>query len=86
MMSGLRNISYLRFGVHSALGIFLWVMVLGGFGYFCGEIMLSNIQSVGDYKFEIIGILALVGLGYWFFVKLPEDRYCYQQKIREQKM
>ena len=30
LMAGLRNISYLKFGIHTAIAVGLWVIVLGG--------------------------------------------------------
>ena len=77
MMSGLKNISYTRFAIHSAISIALWVTILGGFGFFCADVMLDNLNFISDHKLEVIGVLAVIGLAYWFFVKRPHDNYCY---------
>lgn len=77
MMSGLKNISYTRFAIHSAISIALWVTILGGLGFFCADVMLDNLNFISDHKLEVIGVLAVIGLAYWFFVKRPHDNYCY---------
>lgn len=80
MLSGLKDISYLRFAMHSAIGVALWVMIIGGIGYFCAEIMIKNISFLSSHSLEIIGGLILIGLLYWFFVKRPRDKYCFRLK------
>lgn len=76
LMSGLRNISYLRFGIHTAIAIGLWVIVIGGFGYFCGEAMINNINALSENKWMVIGPLVLVGILVWFFKHRPIDKEC----------
>ena len=80
LMSGLKNISYLRFGIHSAISIGLWVLVVGGFGYFCAEIMMDKLNFITDHKLEVIGVLVLIGLIYWFFVRRPHEKYCFKEQ------
>jgi len=76
LMAGLRNISYLRFGIHSAIAIALWVAVLGGVGYFCAEAMMNNISAISDYKWYIIGSLIFIGILVWYFKQRPVDKFC----------
>jgi len=80
MLSGLKDISYSRFAIHSAISIALWVTLLGGFGFFCAEAMLENLDFLSNHKLEIIGALTVIGLGYWFFIKRPKEKHCYIPK------
>jgi len=81
MLSGLKDISYGRFAIHSAISIALWVTVLGGFGFFCAQTMLGDLNFLSDHKLEVVGVLAVIGLAYWFFVKRPKEKYCYTSKV-----
>ncbi len=76
LMAGLRNVSYLRFGIHAAIAIGIWVAVIGGIGYFCAEIMVENIHALADKKWYIIGALTIVGLMVWFFKHRPHNNHC----------
>jgi len=76
LMAGLRNISYVRFGIHVAFAILLWVTIIGGLGYFCAEVMVENINALSDNKWYIIGPLVIIGLGVWFFKHRPHNNYC----------
>ena len=80
LMSGLKDISYIRFSLLSAISIGLWVLVLGGFGYYCAEAMITKINYIGMHKFKFIGALVLIALAYWFFVKRPKNKYCFECK------
>ena len=81
MLSGLKdNISYSRFAFHSAISIGIWIMILGGFGYFCAEIMIEQLNLIGEYAPQFISVLAIIGFGYWFFVKRPKEKHCYNVK------
>lgn len=80
MLSGLKDISFRRFALHSAISVGLWILVIGGLGYFCAELMLEKLNLLSEYKYELIGALAVIGLAYWFFVKRPKDKYCYTEK------
>ena len=76
IMAGLKNISYARFALHSAISVGLWTVVLGGLGYFYANAMVRNIQFVSMHSLEVIGVLALIAAGYWFFVKRPYRKEC----------
>lgn len=76
LMAGLKDMSYLRFGIHSAISIGIWVIVVGGFGYFCAEYMLAGINNLSSYKWYIIGSMVVIGLLVWFFKHRPHDKYC----------
>ena len=78
LMAGLRKMSYLRFGIHSAIAIAIWVSVVGGFGYFCAEIMMDNIAAVADYKWYIIGTMFTIGVIVWFRKHKPEYQTCFK--------
>lgn len=79
MLSGLKdNISYSRFAFHSAISIGIWILLLGGFGYFCANMMIDQLNLIGDYAPQFISVLTVIGLGYWFFVKRTEDKHCFK--------
>lgn len=80
MLSGLKGVSYIRFGIHSAISTFLWVAIFGGLGFFCADLMLENLHFLSDHKLEVIAVLLVLGLAYWFFVKRPKDKYCFVPK------
>lgn len=81
MLSGLKeNITYPRFALQSAIGIGLWVGVIGGLGYFCAEIMIEQLNFVSNHSLELIAILSASGLAYWFFIKRPMEKKCFQAK------
>ena len=80
LMSGLRGVSYFRFGLHTAIAIGLWVLVLGGFGYFCAEAMIGQINALSENKWYIIGTLAVIGMLVWFFKHRPENKLCLEVK------
>jgi len=77
LMAGLKNISYGVFGLLSAISIALWVIVLSSFGYFCADAMIQKLEFIGMHKLELVGILSTIGILYWFFVKRPQNKYCY---------
>lgn len=80
MLSGLKDVSYTRFAIHSAISVGLWIVILSSFGYFCAELMLGNLNFVSEHKLEVMGVLAAIGLSYWYFVKRPREKYCYEPK------
>jgi len=80
LMSGLRNISYARFGIHVAIAIGLWVAVVGGIGYFCAEIMMENINSLADKKWYILGGLVVIASLVWYFKHRPHNQLCLRPK------
>lgn len=77
MLAGLKNVSFLRFAIHSAISVGIWIIVVGSIGYFCAELMLEKMNFVSEHKLEVIGVLAGLGLLYWFFVKRPWEKHCY---------
>ena len=77
LMSGLKNISYWRFGLHAAIGILLWVIVFGGLGYFCADLMISGIDNISKFKWHIIGSMIFIGLLVWFIKKRPINNECF---------
>jgi membrane protein DedA with SNARE-associated domain len=82
MLSGLKDdISYPRFALHSAIGIGLWIGIIGGFGYFCADAMIEKLNFISEYSLQVIGVLALTGLAYWFFIKRPKDKHCFTPKL-----
>jgi len=80
MLSGLKNVSYLRFAIHSAISVGIWIALLGAFGYFCADVMLEKMNFVSEHKIAVIGVLTAIGLGYWFFKKRPWEKHCYTVK------
>lgn len=81
LLSGLKgHISYTRFAIHSAIAIGLWIIVLGGFGYFCADIMIDKLHFLSEHSLQVIIVLVLIGLLYWYFVKRPKDKNHFEPK------
>jgi len=80
MLSSLKGTSYARFAIHSFISIFLWVSLLGGFGFFCAEMMIENLNFMSSHSPQVIGTLAILGLLYWFFVKRLRDNHAFKPK------
>ena len=78
LLSALKDMSYTRFAIHSAIGVLLWVVVVGGLGYFFAEMMVQKLNFLKTYSPQVIGVLAVVGLIYWFFFKRPYDKHCFK--------
>ena len=72
LMAGISGVSMRKFGILSAISNALWVTVIGGLGYFCAEAMIHQIDVLSENKGIVIGVLATIGLLYWFFVKRKE--------------
>ena len=72
LMAGISGVSMKKFGVLSAISNLIWVTVIGGLGYFCAEVMIEQIDVLSQNKGYVIGALAILGLGYWFFIKRKE--------------
>lgn len=75
VLLGLKDFGYLKFGIFSAIAIALWVVVLGGFGYFFAEPMLQFLNAVSMNKWLIIGVLCIIGLIVYFY-KRGQDNHC----------
>ena len=52
-------------------------MIYGGFGYFFADMMIEKLNFLSEHSLETIGVLSIIGLAYWFFVKRPKDKHCY---------
>jgi len=72
LMAGISGVSMRKFGILSAISNALWVTVIGGLGYFCAETMIHQIDVLSENKGIVLGVLATIGLLYWFFVKRKE--------------
>ena len=79
-LSALKGVSYKKFALHSGFGILIWVILIGGFGYFCAEFMIEKLNFLSDHTLEVVGVMVAIGLSYWFFVKRPKDKHCFQPK------
>ena len=76
IIAGIRNVSYTKFAIHSAIGIALWIIVLGGLGYLFGEVIIMGIKNISYYAKYIILGLGLIAVFRWFFFKRKTDKYC----------
>lgn len=77
IISGIKDISYTRFAIHSGISVALWVLVLGGFGYHCAELVISNLEWVSSNISTVIIVLAAISFLSWFFIKRPYKKYCF---------
>ncbi len=78
LLTGLKGVSYRKFALHSGLAVFIWITLIGGFGYFFAEVMIESLSFLKTHSFEVISIMALLGIIYWFFVKRPYNKYCFE--------
>ena len=72
LMAGISGVSTRKFAILSAISCAVWIIVYGGLGYFCAEVMVQNIEWMSSHSGYVIAALALIGLLYWFFVKRKE--------------
>jgi len=77
ILSGLKNVSFLRFTIHSLISVALWTAILGMLGYYCAEFVIEKLNFISDNKFIIISVLAVAGIAYWFFFKRHHDKECF---------
>lgn len=76
IISGIKNISYTRFAIHSGISVALWVLVLGGLSYHCADLVISNLEWVSANLTTIILVLAGIAFASWLFIKRPYRKYC----------
>jgi len=76
LMAGVKGISVIRFAIHSALIVSLWVALLSGFGYYFAETMIMKFDQISMHKLEIVISLFLVAFLYWIFIKRPYQKAC----------
>lgn len=79
LMAGLRNTSYLKFGIHAGIAIALWVIIVGSIGYFCADIMIDNIKLLSEKKWYVLGTLISIGLLKWYFNHRKNQNYYLKQ-------
>lgn len=79
LLSGLRQVSYARFALASAVSVGLWIAVIGGLGYFCAALMLEQLNWLGNHKLLFIGLLTTIGLVYWLLRRRPHEQYCFTE-------
>jgi len=81
LLSGIKNVSYWRFALHSAISVLLWVAVIGGLALHCSEVILDQFDTIKDYGLIIVGSGIVLALGYWYFIKRPRDQYCMEDDV-----
>lgn len=82
VLSGLRDISYFKFAVYSAFSSLIWVIVFGLAAYYCADVALSAFETIGDYKFHIIGSLIVIGI-IVFYIKHKRNLQCCIEAMTE---
>lgn len=76
ILSGIKNISYARFALHSGISVALWVLVIGGLSFHCTEALLLNLEWIGQNTTTILIGLGILAFIVWFFIKRPYLKYC----------
>ncbi len=51
------------------IAVTIWTVVIGTLGYFLGMFVEELLSDIYRYELWILGIIILVGLGYWFYRK-----------------
>ena len=73
VLAGIKNMSYLKFGIYNIIATLLWLFIFGGLGFFCAEQMIENMNLISDKKWYIIGGLASISILVWIFKKKPHN-------------
>ncbi len=76
VMSGLKKVGYLKFGILSAISVAIWTSLLGGMAYHCSDLLLENLKWASDniwlFMLMLFGIIGLL----WLIVKRPFQKQC----------
>ncbi len=64
---GASGITPPRFLVLNSIGAAAWALSVGGLGYAFGEMVELILKDVKRYELMIIGLILLIGLGFWLF-------------------
>ena len=84
MLAGLKeNIDYKKFAFFSTIAIGIWITLVGGIGYFCAEVMIEQLNFISEHSTQVIAVLVVLGIAYWYFVKRPKDEHCFKIKDAE---
>lgn len=76
VLSGLRDMSYIKFALYSAISSLLWVAVFGFIGYHCADMALSAFYSLENHKFKVIAGLSVFGLTVWYWKHRQNLNHC----------
>jgi len=76
VLSGLRNMSYYKFAIYSAISSLIWVIVFGFAGYFCADLVLNAFETIGDYRLHFIGALIIIGLIVFYVKHRKHLKHC----------
>lgn len=76
VLSGLRDMGFVKFAVYSAISSLLWVAVFGVLGYYCADFVLDSFASVRDHKYKIIGGLSILGFIVWYWKHRQHLKHC----------
>ena len=76
LLSGLRDMSYAKFALYSAIAALIWLSVFGGLAYFCADALLNSFSAIGEYKYYIIGGLIVLGLIVWYIRHQRQFKDC----------
>jgi len=80
VLSGLRNMGYLKFALYSAISSLMWVLVLGLGAYHCADQALNLLDTLSMYKYHVIIPLIVLGI-IVFFVRQRISLTCCVQAI-----
>lgn len=76
ILTGLRNIGYLKFAIYSGISVAIWTSLLAGMAYYCADSLLANFTWFSENITSVLLILFAVAFLIWFFIKRPYRKAC----------
>ena len=73
-MLGASHIRTLTFFIYSVLSTVLWLLILGGAGYFFGAVISDKIELFQHYFKSIVVILAILLIAYFLYKKYIKNK------------
>lgn len=66
-MVGASGYPPLRYSVLNIMGVIIWAVVIGCFGYYLGHFAEQFLSDIQSYEFWILGMIILLAASYWLY-------------------
>ena len=76
ILTGLRNVSYVKFAIYSGISVAIWTSLLAGMAYYCADSLLANFAWFSENVTRALLILSAVAFLIWFCIKRPYKKAC----------